>query len=160
MVGSSASPLNKKTTFENAAAELDKFKGDINAGKVVDQSQLISAAKNFQDASQALNGSDSKFFDDFDALRALITKAAANIDGAAATTASGVATNLPASPFATDAVQAALGNLASQSVAATQAQTNALGAKLDQLISAVNDNGNGGGYKLQSSVRQLPGFSQ
>lgn len=106
MLGGSSSPLNKRTTYNNAAAQLDKFKADITAGKVVDQGELLSAARNFQDASRALNGSSSAFFSDFDMLRQLLEKARDN----AGITQSDVST-LPASPFSESSVQAAIQGL-------------------------------------------------
>lgn len=158
MVGGSSSPLNKRTTYENASKDLTAFKSDIAAGKMVDQNELLSAARNFQDASRALNGSSKSFFDDFDMLRGLLEKARDNAGITDVTT-------LPASPFANDAsVQSAIASLQSSQVSATQAQTDAINGKLDELIRVAGSSGGIGyaaddGYR-DSSVRLLPGFAQ
>jgi len=156
MVGGSNSPLNKRTTFDNAAKDLEAFKADIAAGKVVDQSALLSSARNFQDASRALNGSSQSFFDDFEMLRGLLAKAR---DNAGITDVS----NLPASPFTGDsAVQSALASIGKSQVAATQSQTDVLAGRLDSLITAVNNLGvaptDYPSYTGGSSIGLLPGF--
>lgn len=117
MLGGSSSPLNKRTTYNNAAAQLDKFKADIASGKVVDQGELLAAARNFQDASRALNGSSSAFFADFDALRALLEKAR---DNAGLST---TVTTLPASPFSDASVQSLVQGLTQAQAAIQQQQT-------------------------------------
>lgn len=117
MLGGSSSPLNKRTTYNNAAAQLDKFKADIASGKVVDQGELLAAARNFQDASRALNGSSSAFFADFDALRALLEKAR---DNAGIST---TVTTLPASPFSDASVQSLVQGLTQAQAAIQQQQT-------------------------------------
>lgn len=136
MLGSSSSPLNKKTVYDNASAQLNQFTADIGAGKVVDQTAFLAAAKNFEDASKALFGSSSSFFDDFNALQALLQKARDNASSDLGT--------LPASPFATDPAVAALvqtgtvGTDTTTSVtSAVQTQTVALGSKLDEIVAAI-----------------------
>jgi tape measure domain-containing protein len=155
MVGSSSSPLNKRDTYTNAGTALDAFRADIAAGKTVDQNDLISAARNFQDSSRALNGSSQAFFDDFNALRDLLTKAR---DNAGITNV----TNLPGSPLSSDpSVQAAIAALQGMSVAATQDQTAQLLAGLsgvEAAIKALNLSGYGG-FGGGSSLGGLPGFN-
>ncbi len=132
MIGGSSSPLNKATIYDNAAADLEKFKSDISSGKVIDQNELLTAARNFQDASRSLNGSSTAFFDDFEALRALLSKARDNAG------IGGDVTTLPASPFASDSTVAdAIAALKSGSIAATQSQTDTLGAKLDLIADGI-----------------------
>lgn len=151
MVGSTNSPLNKKTVFENAASELNRFKSDINSGKTVDQNELLSAARNFQDASRALNGSSSSFFADFDALRSLLTRARDNA-------APGSITDLPASPFASDpTVQAKLLELQQVQINATNTQTGVLSTQLDRLIDIMEQ---APGRISISSLDLLPGFAR
>lgn len=152
LVGGSSSPLNKRTTYENAAAELDKFKADITAGKFVDQNDLLAAARNFQDASRNLNGSSASFFADFDALRSLLTQARdnanpTNID------------SLPGSPLANDpAVQARLAELTQGQIDATNTQTQILSGQLADLINIFDTRSYGG--SSGSSISLLPGFSR
>lgn len=152
LVGGSSSPLNKRTTYENAAAELDKFKADITAGKLVDQNDLLAAARNFQDASRNLNGSSASFFADFDALRSLLTQARdnanpTNID------------SLPGSPLANDpAVQARLAELTQGQIDATNTQTQILSGQLADLINIFDTRSYGG--SSGSSISLLPGFSR
>jgi tape measure domain-containing protein len=154
MVGGSSSPLNKKSTYDNAASDLASFKSDIANGKVVDQDKLLEAARNFQDASRALNGSSSSFFDDFDMLRSLLEKAR---DNAGITDVS----TLPASPFANDStVQAAISSLQNASADATKAQTDTLSGKLDQVTAAINSLGStvpASSSGTSSSLSLLPG---
>lgn len=149
MVGSSASPLNKQSTYQNAAAEIEKFKSDIGAGKSVDQNDLLSAARNFQDASRALNGSSQSFFADFDALRNLLIRAR---DNASPT---GIA-NLPASPLANDpTVQAKLAELQQRQIDATNTQTGVLSDQLGELIDLFRQQQTATG---SSALGLLPGF--
>lgn len=153
MVSSSSSPLNKLDTYNNAGSDLNKYRADITAGKTVDQNELLSAARNFQDASRNLNGSGQAFFDDFNSLRDLLTKAR---DNAGITNV----TNLPGSPLSADStVQAEIAKLSQSGVAATQSQTEVLGSKLDALIRAVQEGG-ANIYSGGSSFGGLPGFGQ
>lgn len=152
MVGSSSSPLNKRTTYENAASELDKFKADIAAGKIVDQNSLLAAARNFQDASRSLNGSSSSFFADFNALRDLLTKARDNANPTSAD-------SLPGSPLANDpTVQAKLAELTQGQIDATNTQTQILSGQLADLISIFGSQSYGGG--TESAIALLPGFNR
>lgn len=132
MVGGNNSPLNRRTVYANAQKALDDFRTDISAGKVVDQQELLSAARNFQEASRSLNGSSQAFFSDFDSIFQLLTKAR---DNAGLNTN---VTNLPASPFASDAsVQQAIANANDNQVGAIQDQTAALLAGLGGLPAAI-----------------------
>lgn len=160
MVGGSQSPLNKRDTYANASSQLNAFRSDIASGKAVDQDKLLAAANNFQDASRNLYGSSQSFFDDFDALKALLEKARSN--NATPTTDPA---NLPGSPFDFDAgVQAALASIANTGAKATQDQTAVLAAKLDTLTDAVLNTGNGGGAYGErigsgvSPISLLPSF--
>lgn len=149
MVGSSASPLNKRTTYDNAASEIEKFKGDIFSGKQVDQNALLSAARNFQDASKALNGSSGSFFSDFQALQNLLVKARDN-------SAPSNLTDLALSPLASDpTVQAKLAELSQLQLDATNTQTGVLSSQLDTLISLLSNSSAGGGG---GAIGLLPGF--
>lgn len=151
MVGGQSSPLNKRTVYQNSAAKLAGFRADIEAGKMVDENELLTAAKNFQDASRALFGSGAGYFSDFDSLHALLTRAKDNITAGTSTG------DLPGSPFASDgAVQNALNSINGS----TQQQTNILAGKLDQIIDALyaNDNQTPVGSPAGSTIRLLPGF--
>lgn len=151
MVGGQSSPLNKKSVYDNAKIELDRFKADIAAGKIVDQNDLTNAAKNFQDASRGLYGSSQSFFDDFEALRTLLTQAR---DNAQVTDVS----QLPPSPFATDAaVQAAIANTGASTVDAINAQTGTLADWLEQIRNALvaQKTGTGAGGSADSGALSL-----
>ena len=149
MKGGASSPFNKLTVYENAAAKLATYRGDIAAGKVVDQNDLLTASKNFQDASQKLNGSSDAFFNDFNDLFQLLTKARDNASG------TGMAA-LPDSPFNTTDMASYLSQL-NQS---TLDQTGTLGGKLDAIYDALRngyyDNGSGSSY----TMGLLPGMLQ
>lgn len=155
MVGGSNSPLNKLDTYQNAATALNAFKADIAGGKIVDQNDLLSAARNFEDASRNLNGSSEAFFADFNALRDLLTKAR---DNAGITNV----TTLPASPFSQDAsVEAAIASLNQSNVAATRDQTSQIVGAINELLGFFQSAGAGGyaGGEGLSSIGALPGFS-
>jgi tape measure domain-containing protein len=158
MVGGSASPLNKRTTYDNAASELDKFKSDIASGKTVDQNDLLSAARNFQDASRSIFGSSQSFFNDFNDLRALLTKAR---DNAGITDV----TNLPASPFgsaSTDSgLTSALSSLRDANTRATADSTDALISKLGEVVTAIQAGSYGGSdrERISNAISSLPGFA-
>lgn len=154
MVGGQSSPLNKRTVYDNAAAELDKFKTQVMSGKTVDQNELLSAARNFQDASRALFGSSQSFFTDFDSLRSLLERARDNAGVKDVST-------LPASPFATDVdVQNRIAQLQQGQLTATQNQTDTLGGKLDTLIRLFGSGGGGGGGSQSNTdpIDLLPNF--
>lgn len=154
MVGSQASPLNKRTTYDNAAAELEKFRTQILAGKVVDQNELLSSARNFQDASRERYGSSQSFFSDFDSLRLLLERARSNAGITDIST-------LPASPFATDVdVQNRIAELQQGQLNATRDQTNTLGAKLDTLIGLMGSGGGGSGATYRDPIDLLPNFQR
>lgn len=147
MTGSQSSPLNRMDTYQSAAQALDAFKADINSGKVVDQNELLSAARNFQDASRALNGSGSAFFDDFYALKDLLTRAR---DNAGITNVS----NLPGNPVGEDSVvKAAIERLSNTQTGVIQDQTIAIVTTLEQILAALGGGGGGSG-----SIGGLPGF--
>src|SRR3546814_4901981 len=110
----------------------------------LDENELLTAAKNVQDASRALFGSGANFFADFDSIKAMLTGAKGSV---------GTDADLPASPFATDtAVQNAINSLNGT----TAQQTSTLNGTLQQILAALtaNDNGTGG-----SSLGYLPGLS-
>lgn len=100
------SPLSRRTVYENAAAEVDKFRADIAAGKAVDQDALVEALENFQSASGELYGSREGFFADFADILALARKAAENVG---TPTTPGEPGTLPGSPF--DDLPAAVGGV-------------------------------------------------
>jgi tape measure domain-containing protein len=160
LTGSSNSPLNKRDTYASASSTLSAFRGDIAAGKSVDQDKLLAAVTNFQDASKNLYGSSQAFFTDFDDIRALLTKARDNI----ATPSTG---QLPASPFASDAsVQAALASLQTTTTKATTDGTSAIVAALGAVVAAVDKQtdalasvgvANDSGYG--SAIGLLPAFA-
>lgn len=106
--GSTDSPLSRRTVYTNAKAKVDTFRSDIAAGKVVDSDAFLEALKNLQDTSGALNGSRGEFYNDFEDILALATKAQANLTGAVVPGSSSPST-LPASPFD----PAVAGNIAS-----------------------------------------------
>lgn len=153
MTGGSSSPLNKRTVYDSASAEIGKLQSDVLAGKLVDQNDLLEAARNFQDASRSLFGSSQSFFSDFEMLRSLLSKARDNAGGLGID-------NLPASPFETDStVQARLAELATGQLSATRQQTDTLSAKLDQVIRTIEDVGvGGGGVTTSSAIDLLPGY--
>lgn len=156
MTGSSNSPLNKLDTYQSAASTLGAYRADIAGGKVVDQNELLAAARNFQDASRSLNGSSEAFFADFEDLRSLLSRAR---DNAGITNVA----NLPGSPLDTDSsVQAALAALGKTTAAATSGQTADLLKGLDAVklaverLAANGSYGSGGGG---SSFGGLPGYN-
>lgn len=145
MIGGQSSPLNKQTVYGNASSKFGTTLADFKAGKA-DENELLTAAKNFQDASRALFGSGAGFFGDFDAIKAALTGAKGSV---------GTGADLPGSPFATDtAVQNAINSLNGT----TAQQTSVLNGTLQQILSALtaNDNGGSGGG---SSLSYLPGLS-
>jgi tape measure domain-containing protein len=149
ITGGAGSPFNKRTTYENAANKLNSFRADIDAGKRVNESDLLAAARNFQDASSALFGSSQAFFSDFDSMFALLTKARDNI------TAGASDSPLPGSPFANDAEVARI--LGTQ-VDATNSQTDILAGKLDQLIDLIGGNAGYVPSLGSGAIAALPGF--
>jgi len=151
MKGGSSSPFNKRTVYENASAKLNEFRGDIEAGRQVDQNDLLTAARNFQDASSALFGSSQAFFSDFDDIFALLTRARDNVDVGGAD-----GSTLPGNPFETDSQVA--GILAALN-GTTQNQTDVLAGRLDQLI-ALFGRQLPPGFGNGSSVGYLPGFGR
>lgn len=133
MKGGSSSPLSRRTVYGNAKTELDRFTSDIMGGKVVDQNALLDAARNFQDASRELYGSSKSFFDDFNFLFDLLSKARAN---AGVTNVTG----LPPSPFSTDVnVQNAIADANRAQVAAINDQTQTLTGELSGLRGDIRD---------------------
>lgn len=143
MIGGQSSPLNKGTVYSNASSKFSSTFAAFKAGKA-DENELLTAAKNFQDASRALFGSGANFFSDFDSIKAMLTEAKNN---------AGAGADLPGSPFATDtAVQNAINSLNGT----TAQQTSTLNGTLQQILAALtaNDNGTGG-----SSLGYLPGLS-
>lgn len=148
MKGGNSSPFNKLTVYENAAAKLAAFRGDIAAGKVVDQHELLNASKNFQDASQKLYGSSESFFQDFNDLFALLAKAKDNALGTGNT-------DLPGSPFAT----ADMSTYLTQLNQTTSDQTLVLGAKLDAILAAMQAGGYNYDYVNNNVLGLLPGVA-
>lgn len=148
MLGGQSSPLNRRTVYSNAKEQIDRFTGDIMGGKIVDESQLLAAAKNFEDASRGLNGSSESFFTDFQWLYDLLAKARDNALGGADTT-----TPLPDSPFATDpSIQSILNG----TTTAITDQTTILAGLLGGILDVLGGMGGGGGGG--SSILSLPGF--
>lgn len=92
LTASADSPLSRRTAYTNAKTNVDAFRADIAAGKVVDTDKLIEALTNFQDTSAAINGSRSAFYNDFEQIVALAKAAQVNLT-------SGQSTTLPKSPF-------------------------------------------------------------
>lgn len=134
MIGGSNSPLNKRTVYANAQNDLQALATQVNAGKLVDQNELLTAVRNFQEGSRALNGSSQAFFTDFQMLYDLLGKAKSNV-GLGSTVS---LTPLPASPFESDAtVQAMLQKSGQDQVNAVNNQTGVLGAKLDNIAEAL-----------------------
>src|SRR3546814_12229333 len=80
------------TTLFRTSSKFSSTFADFKAGKA-DENELLTAAKNFQDASRALFGSGANFFADFDSIKAMLTGAKGSV---------GTDADLPASPFATD----------------------------------------------------------
>lgn len=152
ITGGSSSPYSKRTTYNNAAAQLDRFKGDIAAGKVVDQEDLLTAARAFQDASRSLYGSSSSFFNDFEALRSLLEKARDN----AGITSTDV-TTLPASPFSDASVQDAIKGLQSATTAAQASSTDRIVDSLDDVVAAIQalKSGTGGSVATSGALALL-----
>lgn len=156
MAGGSSSPFSKRTVYNNAGAALSAFQSDIASGKAVDQNDLLSAARNFQDASRALYGSSSSFFSDFEMLRSLLEKARDN----AGITSTDVST-LPASPFADSSVQAAINGLSTATATSAQATADQVSSKLDEVIDAINLLRGGKAITsayLSGAIKALPGF--
>lgn len=152
MTAGSNSPLNKRTVYGNAKTNIDKFVTDVNSGKSVDQSALLDAARNFQDASRELHGSGQSFFDDFNFLFQLLSKARDN-----AGLSGGNIAELPPSPFAQDpAVQNAING----ATGAINNQTGVLQGELAAIRDLLGKMGGGGGGSAGggSSIGALPGF--
>lgn len=150
--GGSSSPLNKRTVYENASADFNKYAADIRAGKTVDQEDFVAAAQKFQDASRALNGSSSSFFSDFDTLRNLLTQAKTNsgvIDSSGNS-------NLPGSPFQTPAIQSIITQGSAAAVRATQDQTAAILAGLGSVVAAIRESTDS--PEVASAIDGLPGW--
>lgn len=140
MMGGANSPLNKRTVYSNAQTELSRLAAEVNAGKVVDQNELLTAVKNFQDASRALNGSSQEYFSDFQMLYDLLGKAKSNAAAPVGTTP------LPASPFSTDtAVTQILTQANKSQLDATNNQTAVLSNQLNAIYNALTSGGGGGG---------------
>ncbi|MES2903273.1 MAG: tape measure protein [Pseudomonadota bacterium] len=116
------SPLSRRTVYENAKAEVEKFRGDLAAGKPVDQDALIAALENYQSASETLNGSREQFYKDFADILALANQAKANVPQPGTGTGT-----LPPSPF--DALPA----IAERNIVIAQAQLTVL-EKIRQAI--------------------------
>lgn len=156
MTGGGSSPLNKRTIYANARAELEKFTADITAGKVVDEGKLLTAARNVQDASRALYGSGGGFFADFDYIFDLLTKAKSNL-GAGAGTGTG---ELPGSPFAGDpVVEAAIASASGQQIDAINNQTQTLGGILETISWQLGQLGAPGNVSGGLAIDWLPGLN-
>lgn len=157
MLNSGNSPLNKATVYQNALAKLQGFVPDIQAGKIVDQNDLVNAARDLQDASRALYGSGASFFSDFDMLRALLEQARNN----AGADATNIAT-LPGSPFASTSVTDAIGRSTTDTVTAINQLNSDLSSYLQALLNqgfvlpgAQTAGGSSGGG---SSMDMLPAY--
>lgn len=157
MLNSGNSPLNKATVYQNALSKLQTFVPDIQAGKIVDQNDLVNAARDLQDASRALNGSGAGFFSDFDMLLSLLQQARDN----AGVNATDIA-SLPGSPFAASSVTDAIGRSTTDTVTAINNLNSDLSAYLLALLNqgftlpgAGTAGGGGGGG---SSMDMLPAY--
>jgi tape measure domain-containing protein len=155
MTAGPQSPLRKREVYANAKANIDKFTGDVAAGKPVDQQALLEAAKNFQDASRSLNGSSQSFFSDFNFLFDLLSKAR-DTAGAGVTGANGAP--LPPSPFVSDPAVKGVIEAANGTTTAITDQTNVLGGLLGALIDRF-DNLPAAAGGPASSIAYLPGVS-
>jgi hypothetical protein len=133
MTNTSESPLSKRTVYGNAQEDFAALQARVAAGESVDQDELLAAAQNFQDASRALYGSSSSFFNDFDAIFDTITQAKDALEESA-----GSYGGLAGSPFETDtAVKDTIASIGQSQLAATNSQTQALSKKLDDVVAAV-----------------------
>lgn len=132
MIGSSSSPLSKRSVYSNAQSAFAELESQINAGQMVSQDKLLEAAQNFNDASRSIYGSSSSFFSDFDRIYDAIDRAASLIEDQASATG-----DLPGSPFATDDVASLIAGTSKEQVDATNNQTDVLSAKLDNLTKAL-----------------------
>ena len=150
MMGGSNSPLNRRTVYTNAREQIDRFTADVMGGKVVDQGKLLEAARNFQEASRALQGSGAGFFADFDWLFELLTRARNNVNAGAGTDP------LPGSPFANDPQIAAMVAAANGTSAAVNTQTEVLGNILTDIRDLLL--GGSGAGTGSSAIPILPGF--
>lgn len=151
MLGGQNSPLSKRDIYNNSREQIDRFTSDINAGQVVDQTKLLEAARNFQDATRSLNGSSSGFFTDFDWLVDLLNRAKINVN------AGGSTEPLPGSPFTSD-IQAIIDGYRGTTTAITD-QTGILGGLLQQILNAFPTTYTGAGISGGgSSISGLPGF--
>lgn len=146
------SPLNKRTVYENASETFNKLAADVRAGKSVDQDVLVSAAKNFQDASRALFGSTSSFFNDFDALKSVLTQDKALLGVKDSTNDP----SLPGSPFNSAAVQTAITSGTAATTQALENQTAIVGGILRDIFDEIRS----GGGTLESAIAQLPGSAR
>lgn len=149
MTSGQESPLNRRTVYENAQTALGRFTGDVAAGKPVDTDAFLKAVQDFQAASQALNGSNSSFFADFDYLLGLLTRARDNV-----TATQTPATALPTSPFNDADIQRIIAG-SSGTTDAVNTQTEVLGGLLGDLIGRLD----GGRLGSPSAIDALPSAS-
>lgn len=156
MTGSNSSPLSKRDVYSNSRSEVEAFANQINAGKVVDENKFIDAAQRFDAASEALYGSSSQRFSDFDTIHDLVNRALAN-QSATGTTPTG---QLPASPFTEDVMRQALQATSKEQVDATNNQTQVLNATLQDIRSALLNMPRQQLDTRGSSITLLPGFQR
>jgi len=149
ITGGSSSPLNRRDTFNNASSQLDEFREAIANGEDYDVNELLVAARNFQDASRALNGAGAGFFEDYNDVIQLLEQAR---DGSAGAV-TGV-DDLPASPFETDAQVAALLGANNDAI---NDQTGVLSGLLADILASLGGTGSGS-LLPNSSLGILPGF--
>lgn len=142
MLNSSSSPLNKRTVYDNAQSTLNPLSDQVNSGKAVDITQLLKAVTDFQAASQNLNGSSPQFFDDFNSLLGLLTKAKAIAGG---TDISGTTGPLPASPFDDASIQAIIKGTTG-TIDAINNQTDVLAGLLTQIAAGTTPGGSAINY--------------
>lgn len=148
MTSGQSSPLNRGTVYANARAEYEKQVADAQDG-VFSQEDLLTAARNFQEASQAYQGSTAGFFADFNTILSDLTaarNAAAGLVGAGGTA-------LPGSPFDDPAVQAQIN--------AVNGVTDAINNQTDTLYDVLQDifgvlGGSGGTGQSGSTLDYLP----
>lgn len=142
ILNTSASPLNKRTVYDNSRAQFDSFLDDVLSGKAVDDTAFTGAAKDFEEASRALNGSGQSFFNDFDLIVSMLKQAQSN--SAATATAPYDTSTLPSSPFSSQAVQDAIAGTGKNQVQAIQDSTTAIVDAITAL----------GGYRIDWSKYQ------
>jgi tape measure domain-containing protein len=141
MTSGTDSPLSRRTVYNNAKAEVDKYRADIASGKAVDQDALVKALNDFEQASQTLFGSRGQFYSDFNDILALAQKAKDNATAGTTTTPG----PLPPSPFDSSGPW--------NQLVAGQGTTNDILTQINNNLQALNG---GGGTSTGSTIADLP----